>query len=111
MKKEQTAELLGRRIRSLRKAKNLTQEELGARCEVNYKFIGAVERGEENPSLKTLEKISQGLGVELLELFRFKHEERDTAKIKRELLDIINQLEKEDKAKLQLIYRILLALK
>ena len=111
MKKGTVAELLGRRIRSLRKSMGLTQEELGAKCEIHYKFIGAVERGEENPSLKTLEKISEGLGVELFELFRFRHEERDPAKIKKDLLETINQIEKEDREKLQLILKIIHALK
>jgi transcriptional regulator with XRE-family HTH domain len=111
MKKDNAAVLLGRRIRSLRKSKDLTQEELGAKCDVHYKFIGAVERGEENPSLKTLEKIAEGLGVELFDLFRFKHEERDLIKIKKDLLETINQIEKEDTAKLQLILKIIHALK
>ncbi len=111
MKTDKVAELLGRRIRSLRKSRNLTQEQLGANCDVNYKFIGAVERGEENPSLKTLQKIAGALGVELFDLFRFKHEERDLSKIKKDLLETINQIEKEDTAKLQLVLKILHALK
>ena len=111
MKKDKVAELLGRRIRSLRKSRDLTQEQLGASCDINYKFIGAVERGEENPSLKTLQKIAEGLGVELFELFRLKHEERDPSKIKRDLLETLNQIEKEDKGKLQLVLKILHALK
>lgn len=89
----------------------MTQEELGASCAISYKFLGAVERGEENPSLKTLEKISEGLGVELFELFLFRHEERDPAKIKKDLLETINQIEKEDREKLQLILKIIHALK
>ena len=44
------AELLGRRLRALRKLRDLTQEELGERARVSAKFIGLVERGQANPS-------------------------------------------------------------
>ncbi len=71
----QTQKLLGRRIRSLRQAKGLTQQQLGERAHLNYKYLGAVERGEENPSLLVLERIATALAVELLDLFHFTHEE------------------------------------
>ncbi len=111
MKKEKTAELLGQRVRALRKSRHLTQEELGAQCGINYKYIGGIERGEENPSFSILQKIAEGLGVEILELFRFQHEEKDPANLKKSLLDIIKQLEKEDRGKLQLILKIINALR
>ena len=84
---------------------------MGAECGINYKYIGAIERGEENPSLSVLQKIAEGLGVELLELFRFHHEEKDPAKLKRALIEIINRIEKEDVEKLRLLARVTHALK
>jgi len=111
MKRDQTAKLLGRRIRALRKSKGFTQEELGAESGINYKYVGAIERGEENPSLSVLEKISQALSVEILELFRFHHEDKDTDKLKKGLVDTINQLGKKEEDKLRLIYKIINALK
>jgi len=111
MENEKTAELLGWRIRTLRKAKGLTQEDLGGRCGINYKYVGAIERGEENPSLSILQKIAKGLGVEILELFRFHHEERDPAKLKKELVTTINRIAKEEGDKLQLILKVVNALK
>jgi len=111
MKKDQTAELVGRRIRALRKSKGLTQEELGAECGINYKYVGAIERGEENPSLSILQKIAKGLGVEILELFRFQHEEKDPAKLRKDLIDFINRIGKDDGEKLRLILRVVKALK
>jgi transcriptional regulator with XRE-family HTH domain len=104
--KNETAALLGRRIRALRKSKGLTQEELGAECGINYKYVGAIERGEENPSLSILLRVSKGLGVEILELFRFSHEQRDPAKLKKELIDTINQIGKDEREKLQLILKL-----
>ncbi len=109
MKKVKPAELLGQRVRSLRKAKGQTQEELGAVCGVNYKFIGGIERGEENPSLSILQKIAEGLEVELFDLFRFHPEEKDPARLKRSLIEMINRLEKDDMEKLQLVLRVVSA--
>ena len=65
--------LLGRRIRSLRQARGLTQERLGELADLNYKYLGSVERGEGNPSLLVLERIAVALEVELSDLLRFVH--------------------------------------
>jgi DNA-binding XRE family transcriptional regulator len=46
MEKNTVQELLGRRVRSLRKAKNLTKEELAAKCELHFDLIEAIERAE-----------------------------------------------------------------
>jgi len=111
MKKEHAADLLGRRIRSLRRANSLTQEELAATCGINYKHLGAIERGEENPSLSILSKVAEGLGVEILELFRFQHEEMDPIKLKELAIDIISQIDHSKREKMATIVRILKALK
>jgi transcriptional regulator with XRE-family HTH domain len=60
--------LLGRRIRDIRKAKVWTQEEMGSKADVSYKFIGEIERGQQNPSFDTLVKIAEALNVELIDL-------------------------------------------
>ena len=60
---------LGKRIRALRRVKSLTQEELGEKSGLSYKFIGEIERGEVNPSLDSLTKIAKSLGVKVGDLF------------------------------------------
>ncbi|MEW6608163.1 MAG: helix-turn-helix transcriptional regulator [bacterium] len=62
---------LGNRIRELRKALGLTQEELGERANLHNTYIGAVERGERNLSIESIEKIAKGLNIEINELFTF----------------------------------------
>lgn len=62
-------QLLGKRIRSLRKAQGWSQEELGEHAELSYKFIGEIERGTVNPSLDTLLGIANALKVEIAKLF------------------------------------------
>ena len=60
---------VGERIRSLRKAGGITQEELGEKAGLNYKFIGELERGRVNVSLDSLQKIAEALGVKIGDLF------------------------------------------
>ncbi len=59
---------LGARMKQLRQARRLTQEQLAERAGLSYKFIGEVERGRGNPTLTTLAGISEALGVGLTDL-------------------------------------------
>jgi len=53
----------GKRLRLHRKQKGLTQQELGDRAGVSYKYLGEVERGEKNPTVIVILKIAAALGV------------------------------------------------
>ena len=59
---------LGQRIRSLRKRQGLTQEEMADKCGLHWTYIGGLERGERNPTLTTMQKVAEGLGVSVHEL-------------------------------------------
>jgi transcriptional regulator with XRE-family HTH domain len=50
-------ELIGARIKELRVAKNLTQEAVAWRSEVDRTFMNHVENGKRNVSIQSLEKI------------------------------------------------------
>lgn len=65
MEKEIDYEALGMRIRNIRKERNVTQEKLGEICELSTAHIGHIERGTRIPSLDTLFRISQALGVSI----------------------------------------------
>lgn len=58
-------------IRSLRNQKNITQEKLALEADLNRAYIGYIERGERKPSVDTLDKLAEVLGVKLCELFVF----------------------------------------
>lgn len=59
---------MGTRIRDLRRAQKLTQEQLGERAGVSYKFIGEIERGTGNPTINTLAGIAAALNVDLADI-------------------------------------------
>ena len=63
---------LGERIRKLRKRLGLTQKKFAGRVvgKVDYTYIGRMERGEQYPSLKMLEKIGKAFGVPLSYFFQ-----------------------------------------
>ena len=59
----------GERIKELRTIKGLSQEELAFKCVVHRTYLGGIERGERNPSLRNISAIAEALGVQLSELF------------------------------------------
>ena len=60
---------IGLKIKRLRLALNLTQEELADRTELSKSFISQVERDLTSPSIATLIDILQALGTDLKEFF------------------------------------------
>jgi transcriptional regulator with XRE-family HTH domain len=59
----------GKRVRQLRKEKNLSQEELSYKTDLHRTYIGMIERAEKNITLMNIEKIAIALNVEIKELF------------------------------------------
>jgi transcriptional regulator with XRE-family HTH domain len=60
----------GEKVRQLRKAKNLSQENLADRAELHRTYIGMIERAEKNITLINIEKIAKALEVNISELFK-----------------------------------------
>ena len=63
---------IGQILRALRQRKGLTQKELASKIQgkVDYSYIGKIERGEQLPSLKMLERLSNALAVPLSSFFQ-----------------------------------------
>lgn len=59
---------LGHAVRELRLRQRVSQEELGYRCGLHRNYVGAVERGELNPTYGVLLRLSAGLAIPLAEL-------------------------------------------
>ena len=56
--------------RRLRAERRWSQEGLADQCGLHRTYIGAIERGEHNITLETLERIAAALGVALTDLLR-----------------------------------------
>jgi len=65
-----TAKKLGDNIRRIRLEKNLTQIELSKKLKVDRSYVSNVEQGKKNPTLTTIEKIANVLGVSTDELLK-----------------------------------------
>ena len=97
---------LGKRIRTLRKRKGLTQEGLAEQIGTSSKYIGEIERGKVNFSIDIAEKIAGGLGVELSELFDCGHE-MDVATLRAKVEALVKDA---DEKSLKTVYRVLKSL-
>jgi transcriptional regulator with XRE-family HTH domain len=61
---------LGRNLRAYRNARGLSQEAFAEVLGVHRTYMGGVERGERNLTLKSVERIAEKIEVEPLTLLR-----------------------------------------
>lgn len=59
---------VGRNLRAYRQAKGLSQEAFAEVLGVHRTYMGGLERGERNLTLRSLERLAERLGVEVREL-------------------------------------------
>ncbi|NJL73613.1 MAG: helix-turn-helix transcriptional regulator [Candidatus Competibacteraceae bacterium] len=60
--------LVGRNFARIRKAKNLTQEQVAALSGISQQYISGLEQGRRNPTVLTLFELAQALGVSHVDL-------------------------------------------
>lgn len=65
----QGRKLVGYNLRRIRVGKDVSQEQLAFDAGVDRSYLGGIERGEENPSVDTLERIANILTVEIRDFF------------------------------------------
>src|ERR1700724_3203982 len=65
----ETVENIGQRIRQLRESRGVTQSQLQAGWRVSRSYLSRIESGQMTPSIGTLEKISEALGIGLIRFF------------------------------------------
>lgn len=99
-------QMLGKKIKLIRKERKLTQEQLAERVDIGTPNISYIENGKFAPSVETLQKIATALDVTPKELYNF-DEFRDVEDIKKELFEALNSNEKV----LKIMYEIFLTLK
>ena len=62
--------VLGRNLRSYRRERGYSQEAFADVIGVHRTYMGGLERGERNLTLKSLERLADRLGLDPLELLR-----------------------------------------
>ena len=60
----------GLRIKELRTSMGISQEKFALSIEMDRTYLASVESGKRNISLNNIEKIANGLGISLEELFK-----------------------------------------
>lgn len=60
--------IFGTNLRRVRKRLKLSQADLGKLCGFHRTYIGAIERGERNITIDSIERISDTLGLDPAEL-------------------------------------------
>lgn len=81
--------LFGKKLKKLREARGLTQQELAELCDMQTNSITLIEIGERAASFSTIELLAEKLGVSYAELFNFDFEEGFEPS-KQKLLDYLN---------------------
>lgn len=61
----------GAKLAHIRKSRKLSQLKLAKIINMNFNYIGQIERGEANVTIKTIKIIANALNVEVKELFDF----------------------------------------
>lgn len=98
--------LFGARIKEIRRKRNLSQERLAEKADINSKYLSRIERGTENPTFDLLIKLAHALDVEMWEMFDFGH-----IKSRKELKDAFNGIIKmSDESSLRLAFKVVRAL-
>lgn len=61
--------LFGLKVQQLRKEKGLSQEKFALSIDMDRTYFASVEAGKRNIAIKNIQKIADGLGVSLSEIF------------------------------------------
>jgi transcriptional regulator with XRE-family HTH domain len=59
---------VGYAIRKLREKRGISQEKLAELADLHRTYVGQVERGEKNLTLRSIERIAKALNVDIKEL-------------------------------------------
>lgn len=104
---ESQLKLFGKRIRSIRKAAKITQEDAAERSQLNAKYLGEIERGEKRPSFDAILALAKALDSSPASFFEFDGEESDEKALRKKVELLLN---KATVPQLRQVYRVLKAL-
>ena len=61
----------GTKLAYIRRERKLTQMKLAEMVNMNFNYIGQIERGEANVTIKTIKTLANALNIEVKDLFDF----------------------------------------
>lgn len=70
-KNDDVEKKFGIKLAYIRKSKKLSQIKLAEIVNMNFNYIGQIERGEANVTIHTMKILANALDIELKELFTF----------------------------------------
>lgn len=83
--------LIGKRVKSIRRARLLTQESLAEKADLNSKYLSSLECGKENPTLDVFSRLADALEIELSEIFLIEHEEESVKRLRHTINKLVKQ--------------------
>jgi len=101
-------ELFGKRIRGLRRSKDLTQEQLAELAGISLQNMGEIERGKGNPTLVTVEKLSAALGEDLSSIFDLGNSVLTKDQAIQELMSLLSGTTKEQAQAILVVAQVIL---
>ncbi len=99
--------LVGRRIRDLRKEREMSQELLGEKGGFHYSYIGQIERGEKNIALMNLAKIATALDVSISQLFSYVDDEEKRTDSESDLQEIVSTLRTKKPTQIRMVRNVI----
>lgn len=97
----------GGRLRTIRKAAKISQEDAAEKAHLNAKYLGELERGEKKPSFDVILALAKALNTSPAALFHFEKEETDERVLRKKIEALIGKCNPQE---LQQVHRLLKAL-
>lgn len=98
------AKAFGRRLKSIREAAKLTQEQVAERTRGDAKYISALENGRSSPTLDTIMTLAKALNVPVDDLVLLDGEDSDVRSLRKKIDSAIDACDEE---KLRRVYRLI----
>lgn len=108
--KNELKRLLGKRIKQLRIALDMSQEAIALQSDLPTSYFSSVERGERNLTIENLIKIAEGLNIDPFELFVFDSEgdKRREEFLRKELLSYFDHASRQEQENIVSVARLLI---
>jgi transcriptional regulator with XRE-family HTH domain len=98
------AKAFGQRLKSIRQAAKLTQEQVAERTHGDAKYLSALENGRSSPTLDTIVGLAKALNMPVSDFVLLDGEDSDAKSLRRKIesaLDVCNE------EKLRRVYRLI----